>query len=64
MRRRSCPYRRPDKLGHAAHAPRIGTDGAVQRWIFPHCAEDVWFLFRIADAVDNRMSEESDAYRF
>jgi len=37
-------------LGLDAHAPRIGTDGYVQLWIFPHWAEDVWFLLRIPGA--------------
>jgi len=31
----------------SAAPPRIGTDGAVQFWIVPHGAADVWFLLRI-----------------
>ncbi len=37
-------------MGLAAHAPGIGTDGYVQRGIFPHWAEDIWFLLRIPGA--------------
>jgi hypothetical protein len=37
-------------LGLAAHEPGIHAEGYVQRWIFPHWAEDVWLLFRIPGA--------------
>jgi hypothetical protein len=37
-------------LGLAACALHIGTEGAVQRRIFPHGAADGWFLFHISGA--------------